>query len=117
MVMVATYISPQSAFFAIAQEEVYAPYQLLDNNDVWSACRANEHYLSMANSAGFAFPPVPFQDFAFKVQVHQHFTWVDVSGLSVTPDSPCDQTARTNGCGPFTFDETWGSGRAQYRWT
>jgi hypothetical protein len=45
-----------------------------------------------------------------KVQVRQNFNWVDVTGLSVTPNYPYNSTAGTNTTYTFTFDDTWGDG-------
>jgi Domain of unknown function (DUF4185) len=44
------------------------------------------------------------------VQVRRHFTWVDVSGLSVTPAYPYSRAAGTNQTYTFTFNDTWGDG-------
>lgn len=50
-----------------------------------------------------------FRD-GLKVQVRQDFEWVDVSGLSVSPDYPYDDTAGPNKTYTLTFDATRGDG-------
>ncbi len=44
------------------------------------------------------------------VQVRQHFNWVNVSGLRITPDYPYNNTASTNTSYSLTFNDTWGDG-------
>lgn len=44
------------------------------------------------------------------IQVRQNFTWIDVSGLSITPAYPYDQTAGANVSYSFTFADIWGDG-------
>lgn len=44
------------------------------------------------------------------VQVRQHFNWINVSGLNITPDYPYDQSAGTHASYSFTFEDTWGDG-------
>ena len=44
------------------------------------------------------------------VQVRQHFNWIDVTDLHITPDYPYAQTAGTNISYTFTFADTWGDG-------
>lgn len=45
-----------------------------------------------------------------KVQVRQNHNWVDVTGLSVSPVYPANNTSGPNKTYTFTFDDTWGDG-------
>lgn len=45
-----------------------------------------------------------------RVQVRQDFQWVDVTGLSIAPDYPYDQSAGPNKSYVLTFEDTWGDG-------
>lgn len=45
-----------------------------------------------------------------RVQVRQDFAWVDVTGLTITPDYPYSSDAGTNETYTFAFDDTWGDG-------
>ena len=47
---------------------------------------------------------------SLKVQVRQNHTWVDVTGLSVSPVYPNSSSAGANTSYTFTFDDTWGDG-------
>lgn len=43
-----------------------------------------------------------------KVQVSQYGQWKDVTGLTITPDYPYNNTAGPNKSYTMTFDDTWG---------
>ena len=45
-----------------------------------------------------------------RVQVRQHFQWIDVAGATVTPSYPYSQEAGSWNTYVFTFPETWGDG-------
>jgi hypothetical protein len=45
-----------------------------------------------------------------KVQVRQNFNWVDVAGLSASPDYPSNSTSAPYKTYTFNFDNTWGDG-------
>jgi len=44
------------------------------------------------------------------VQVRQNFQWVDVKGLTVSPEYPYSSAAGTQTTYTFSFDPTWGDG-------
>lgn len=60
-----TAISPQSTFFATAQEESYSTYQLPGDGDLWPACWADDDNLYTANGDGLAFAPAAYQPFEY----------------------------------------------------
>lgn len=45
-----------------------------------------------------------------KVQVRQNQSWVDVAGVSVSPNYPNNSSAGSNTTYTFTFPDTWGDG-------
>lgn len=45
-----------------------------------------------------------------RVQVRQEFEWIDVTGLTITPEYPFDNTVGEQATYTLTFDDTWGDG-------
>jgi hypothetical protein len=61
-------------------------------------------------TSGASFPDGGYFASGLKVQVRQNFQWVDVTGLSVSPDYPYNGTAAPYKTYTFKFDDTWGDG-------
>ena len=78
----------------------------------WWGYTWNQAYLmnKVVYTTGKMFSDGGWYNGGLVVQVRQNFTWVNVNGLNITPDYPCDQTAGTNVSYSFTFDDTWGDG-------
>ncbi|MGG1515974.1 hypothetical protein ABE504_11215 [Paenibacillus oryzisoli] len=61
-------------------------------------------------TTGNSFPDGGWFSNGVKVQVRQNFNWVDVTGLSASPDYPSDGTAAPYKTYTLNFDDTWGDG-------
>lgn len=59
---------------------------------------------------GTMFPDGGWYASDLRVQVRQNFEWVDVTGVTVSPEYPYSNAAGTQTTYTFSFDPTWGDG-------
>jgi hypothetical protein len=59
---------------------------------------------------GTMFPDGGWYESDLRVQVRQNFQWVDVRGLTVSPEYPYSNAAGTQTTYTLSFDPTWGDG-------
>ncbi|MBO0802169.1 MAG: hypothetical protein J2P25_03720 [Nocardiopsaceae bacterium] len=68
------------------------------------------HFDRVVYTTGTMFSDGGWFSSGLQVQVRQDFAWVNVTGLTISPDYPYDDTAGTNKAYTMTFDATWGDG-------
>ncbi|HVX43739.1 MAG TPA: DUF4185 domain-containing protein [Mycobacteriales bacterium] len=82
--------------------------------DFWGYAFSRSYWMNkVVYTTGQKFPDGGYFsafDGGLRVQVRQNFEWIDVDGLSISPDYPYDGSIADFTTFTMTFDQTWGDG-------